>query len=589
MDVLRRLYKYAPEKRGYSYVSMILSAIATILSVIPYLYLWKFLNELLVIKNIESANKYALWIFMFMVLQTVVYFLSLYCSHIFAFRVERNLKIEGLNNLLDASFSFFDTNPSGKTRQIIDDNASETHSILAHMQPDMVNAVVYPIILLIVSFLVSIKLGIVMVGSLIIGIFLIIKMFGNQNFLQNYMDSNENMSSEIVEYIRGIKVVKIFNIGIEKFQSLHKTIINSSELGYAYSLSCRKWKVFYDSFFMGLCMIMIPYGLYLLNMNTSTGKIISYMVFFAAFTELFYIAFNKVMFLGQNKAKAKNSIDKLEDIFNKMQVKKLESKFLNEIDSFDIEFENVSFKYEEGSNYVLKDLSFKLDSGKSYALIGSSGSGKSTIAKLISGFYEIDSGKIKIGSRDIKDYSREAIARSIAFVFQNAKLFKISIYENVRIGNPKATYNEVMKALEEARCNDILDKFELRENTVIGSKGVYLSGGETQRIVIARAILKNSPIIILDEASAAADPENEYELQIAFSKLIKNKTVIMIAHRLSAIKNIDEIIVVENGEIVERGSSKVLLENKSSKYNFFMDMYLRANDWVVSNEVKVNG
>ena len=265
MDVLRRLYKYAPEKRGYSYVSMILSAIATILSVIPYLYLWKFLNELLVTKNIESANKYALCIFMFMVLQTVVYFLSLYCSHIFAFRVERNLKVEGLNNLLDASFSFFDTNPSGKTRQIIDDNASETHSILAHMQPDMVNAVVYPIILLIVSFLISIKLGIVMVGSLIIGIFLIVKMLGNQNFLQNYMDSNENMSSEIVEYIRGIKVIKIFNIGIEKFQSLHKTIINSSELGYAYSLSCRKWKVFYDSFFMGLCMITIPYGLSLIH------------------------------------------------------------------------------------------------------------------------------------------------------------------------------------------------------------------------------------------------------------------------------------------------------------------------------------
>lgn len=585
MDVLRRLYKYAPEKRVYSYVSMILSAIATILSVIPYLYLWKFLNELLVTKNIESANKYALCIFMFMVLQTVVYFLSLYCSHIFAFRVERNLKVEGLNNLLDASFSFFDTNPSGKTRQIIDDNASETHSILAHMQPDMVNAVVYPIILLIVSFLVSIKLGIVMVGSLIIGIFLIVKMFGNQNFLQNYMDSNENMSSEIVEYIRGVKVIKIFNIGIEKFRSLHKTITNSSELGYAYALSCRKWKVFYDSFFMGLCMITIPYGLYLLNVNTHLGEIISYTVFFAAFAELLYNAFNKVMFLGQNKAKAKNSIDKLEEIFNKMQVKKLDGGLSDEIQNFDIEFEKVSFKYEENTPYVLKDLSFKLDSGKSYAIIGSSGSGKSTIAKLISGFYDIDSGVIRIGGRDIKEYSRETIASSIAFVFQNAKLFKMSIYDNVRIGNPNATYEEIMQALEKARCNEILDKFELRENTMIGAEGVYLSGGETQRIVIARAILKNSPIIILDEASAAADPENEYELQMAFTQLIKNKTVIMIAHRLSAIKNMDEIIVVENGQIIERGSSKLLLEDKSSKYSYFMNMYIRANDWMVSNEV----
>ncbi|HIC0380895.1 TPA: ABC transporter transmembrane domain-containing protein, partial [Streptococcus agalactiae] len=231
------------------------------------------------LKNLESANKYALWIFMFLVLQTLVYFLSLYCSHMFAFRVERNLKIEGLNNLLEASFSFFDTNPSGKTRQIIDDNASETHSILAHMQPDMVNAMVYPVILLVVSFLVSISFGIVMVVSLVLGVFLITKMFGNQNFLQKYMASNEDMSSEIVEYIRGVKVIKIFNIGIEKFRSLHKTIITSSELGYAYAISCRKWKVFYDSFFMGLCMVTIPYGVYLLNINTHLGEIISYTVF----------------------------------------------------------------------------------------------------------------------------------------------------------------------------------------------------------------------------------------------------------------------------------------------------------------------
>ncbi len=543
------------------------------------------MNELLVLKNLESANKYALWIFMFLVLQTLVYFLSLYCSHMFAFRVERNLKIEGLNNLLEASFSFFDTNPSGKTRQIIDDNASETHSILAHMQPDMVNAMVYPVILLVVSFLVSISFGIVMVVSLVLGVFLITKMFGNQNFLQKYMASNEDMSSEIVEYIRGVKVIKIFNIGIEKFRSLHKTIITSSELGYAYAISCRKWKVFYDSFFMGLCMVTIPYGVYLLNINTHLGEIISYTVFFTAFIELLYNAFNKVMFLGQNKAKAKNSIDKLEEIFNKMQVKKLDSGLSDEIQNFDIEFEKVSFKYEGNTPYVLKDLSFKLDSGKSYALIGSSGSGKSTIAKLISGFYDVDSGVIKIGGRDIKEYSRETIASSIAFVFQNAKLFKMSIYDNVRIGNPDATYEEIMQALEKARCNEILDKFELRENTMIGAEGVYLSGGETQRIVIARAILKNSPIIILDEASAAADPENEYELQMAFTQLIKNKTVIMIAHRLSAIKNMDEIIVVENGQIIERGSSKLLLEDKSSKYSYFMNMYIRANDWIMSNEV----
>ena len=248
--------------------------------------------------------------------------------------------------------------------------------------------------------------------------------------------------------------------------------------------------------------------------------------------------------------------------------------------SHDIDFSGVTFRYEEGVD-VLTDFSLKLESGKKYALVGSSGSGKSTIAKLISGFYPVSSGELKIGGVDISKYKRETLEHEIAFVFQNAKLFKTSIYENVKIGRPDASREEVVKALDLAMCGSILDKFETREDTIIGAKGVHLSGGETQRIAIARAILKDAPIIILDEASAASDPENEYEMQQAFSKLMEGKTVIMIAHRLSSIRNVDEILVVEDGKVTERGSHDELIA-KDSKYKNLQNLYNQANEWRLS-------
>lgn len=581
MDTIKKLYGYAPEKRALSYISMILSAVATIFSVLPYFYFWKLLRELLVFGNAGDAKRLASLIFLYMVLRTVTYLASLAFSHLFAFRVETNLKTTGLNYLLGASFSFFDTNPSGRTRQVIDDNASKTHSVLAHLQPDIINAVLYPIILITVSFLVHKWLGIIMIIATILGGFLVMKMFGDQNFMQKYLQSIEDMNSEIVEYIRGIKVVKIFNINIERFTSLEDSIRNSSKLAYNYAFSCRPWFVLFQAFFMSLALVIIPFGFYQFNFGTNVNEIIATVAFYATFAGLLFNAITKVMFLGQNLTQAKDSVDKLEDLFIRMRNKELESGLVNKMENYDIEFDKVSFKYDEDSPYILQELSFKLKEGRSYALIGSSGGGKSTIAKLISGFYDIDSGFIRIGGKEISEYSRETLAENIAFVFQNIKLFQDSIYENVRYGNEDASHEEIMQALQDARCDEILDKFETRENTIIGSDGVYLSGGETQRIAIARAILKDAPIIILDEASAAADPENEYEIQQAFSSLMRGKTVIMIAHRLTAIQNVDEILVIKDGEIAERGKGKDLLEKENSKYKHFMDLYNRVNEWKV--------
>ena len=286
----------------------------------------------------------------------------------------------------------------------------------------------------------------------------------------------------------------------------------------------------------------------------------------------------RIMFAFQNNFNAKQVLERLDNLIVGMKQEKLSHGQIEKMRKFDIAFENVSFKYEE--NYIIKDLSFYLEEGKTYAFVGPSGSGKSTLAKLISGFYAIQEGQIKIGGHTIREYAEETLLKNISFVFQHSKLFKKSIYENVKIGNPKATREEVLEALRLAQCQSILDKLPEREHTIIGSTGIYLSGGETQRVAIARAILKNANLIILDEASASTDPENEYELQQALSHLIKGKTTIMIAHRLSSIRNVDEILFIEKGQIVERGSYEELIK-ADGRYKAWNDLYYQANDWRV--------
>ena len=322
----------------------------------------------------------------------------------------------------------------------------------------------------------------------------------------------------------------------------------------------------------------MPFAIIALHRGEAAAEVLTRVIFFAAFGGVMFAALMRIMYVGMYQMQAQMVVDKFEEIFESMKKNGLEHGVRETFDNFDIEFRNVSFKYAK--DYVLKDVSFRLAEHKTYALVGSSGGGKSTIAKLISGFYKINEGSILIGGHDIAEYSEKALLSTIAFVFQNAKLFKTSIFENVHIGNPSASHEEVMKALEEARCGDILDKFPERENTIIGAKGVHLSGGETQRIAIARAILKNADIIILDEASAAADPENEYEIQQAFSNLMKNKTVIMIAHRLSSIRSVDEILVIDGGTVIERGSDADLMQ-KDGQYRRLQEMYARANAWRV--------
>ena len=541
-------------------------------------FLWKFLYALLVTKSVTDGSMYATVIVSLLAGYSVVYFCALWASHVLGFRLESNLRKTAIKHLMNASFAFFDMNPSGKIRKLIDDNAQETHMLIAHLIPDNISALFTPIFMFIIVFAVDVKLGLLLVAVAVIGGVQMMFMMGNKDFMRKYQAALERMNAEAVEYVRGMQIVKIFKSTVESFKAFYEAITGYSDLAYKYTLSCRTPYVLFQVLFNLFSVFTIPAAVYFMNKGADGNLIIAKIIFFVCIAGILFSAFMRVMYVGMYNFQAKSVVDKLENLFAEMEKDNLEHGTEETFDNFGIEFKNVSFGYTEEK--ILKDVSFKLEPNKTYALVGSSGGGKSTIAKLISGFYKINSGEILIGGKNISSYSKHALMHHIAFVFQTSKLFKTSIFENVKMGNKDASDEEVMTALRLARCEDILAKFPEREKTIIGSKGVHLSGGEIQRVAIARAILKNADIVILDEASAAADPENEYEIQQAFSNLMKNKTVIMIAHRLSSIKNVDEILVVEDGNIAERGSDAELMQ-KGGKYSHLQGLYSKANEWRV--------
>ena len=576
MDIYKKLFKYVPDKKYLIYSGIFMSMISSALSILPYWFLYKFLNEFILMKNFERAQYYAFIIFIIMVLQSLIYFFAAWLTHLFAFRLESNLRKKGIEHLMNASFYFFDVKQSGRIRKIIDDNATDTHMIVAHLIPDITLALITPILLFVIMFSVDIYLGIATVILTILSAIFTVLMYGDIKFMDKYNKSLERVNSESVEYVRGMQVLKIFKASIFSFKSFYDSIIDYSKSAYEYSKSCKNPFVIFQIILLGAGAYIIPFAIMISKGTQNNLEVMIKLIFFTCFIGTLFSCYMRIMYLGMHQYMASQAVDKLETLFGEMEENGIKYGTDTYFKDYNIEFKNVSFKYDD--KFILENLSFKLNENKTYALVGSSGGGKSTIAKLISGFYKIDEGEILIGDKNITNYSRESLMNNISFVFQNSKLFKTTIFENVKIGNENASYEEVMKALKMARCDDILDKFKTRENTIIGSKGVYLSGGEIQRIAIARAILKDAKIIILDEASAASDPENEHEIQLAFSNLIKEKTVIIIAHRLSSIKNVDEILVVDKGQIVERGTDTELLKN-NGRYKFLQDLFSQANEW----------
>ena len=580
LTVYKKILSYVPKERYLAYIGILLSMLSVVFKVWGYYYLSKFLIEIIVYNNIENAKYYGFCIVGLLIIGITLYGIAGLVTHVLGFRLETNLRKYGIEGLSKASFSFFDTHPSGKTRKIIDDNATDTHMIIAHLIPDNAGAILMPILLLVLGFFVSLKVGIILIILSIVGGISLSMMTGEKEFMKIYQESLETLSSETVEYVRGIQVIKIFGISVESFKALNTAIKNYSKYSLEYAMSCKRGFVGFQWFFFSFIAMVIP--ILLLFFNIEDPKMLAVELIMVLFLSgALFVSLMAIMYVSMYAFMGQSVVEKLESIFEEMNSNKLTFGSNNEFENYNITFENVSFGYTDKK--IINDLSFSLEENKSYALVGSSGSGKSTIAKLISGFYKVDSGVIKIGNRSISSYSEEALINNIAFVFQNVKLFKTSIYDNVKIGKADASYEEVMTAMNLAGCNSILDKFSEREQTQIGTKGVYLSGGEKQRIAIARAILKDAKIIIMDEASAAVDSENEYELQRAFSNLIKDKTVIMIAHRLPSIRNVDEILVMDNGEIIERGTDRELMA-LDGEYKKLQSLYNKANEWRVNYE-----
>lgn len=582
VSVYKKLISYAKEKKQLLFITIVFSVLAAVFQVSAFYYLFKLLENLILLSDVSGAKRAALIIAGSLACGGILYFLSLIVSHLFAFRLETNLRKFGIDGLTNASFKFFDVNSSGRVRKLIDDNAAQTHMAVAHLIPDNTGAMITPILVLILGFFISVRVGVVLLVLTLVSLVLLKLMMGEQQFMKRYQESLENLSSETVEYIRGMQVVKIFGVDVRSFKALNTAIKEYAQNALSYSLSCKTPYVIFQAMFFAIVAILLPLILLITGLkgNLPLLSLELIMVFFLSGVLFTYIM--KIMYLSMYIFQAQDAVSKLENLYAEMREDVLEFGDKTEFKNYDIEFNNVSFGYKKDS-LVLENLSFKLEENRSYALVGASGSGKTTIAKLISGFYKVDSGEIKIGDENISSYSKEALIDKVAFVFQDSKLFKTTIYENVAIAKKDASREEVFEAMRLAGVDGIISKFKDRENTMIGSKGVYLSGGEKQRIAIARAILKDAKIVIFDEASAAIDPDNEHELQKAFSNLMKEKTVIMIAHRLTSIKNVDEILVMEEGKIIERGSDKELME-RDSVYKHFQETYKIANDWRVADE-----
>lgn len=577
MKIYKKLFAYVQDKKYLGVLAIIFSAISAALTVYGYYLIYKFLDKLIINSNLSGAESIALKSVITLTSGAIFYFVSGMFSHILGFRLETNLRKRGIDGLEKASFRFFDLNPSGQIRKIIDDNAAQTHQVVAHMIPDSSQAIVTPILVLVLGFIVSIRVGITLLALTIIGGLILGAMMGEQEFMKIYQESLSKLSAETVEYVRGMQVVKIFKANVESFKSFYKAIKDYSKYAYDYSLSCKRPYVLYQWLFFGLIAILIIPIVYFMTSLASAKVILLELIMILFLSGVLFVSFMRMMWYSMYISQGNYAVDTLEALYEDMQKDKLVHGNVNNFKNYNIEFENVSFAYNDKA--VIENLSFNLEEGKSYALVGSSGSGKSTVAKLISGFYNVNKGSIKIGGIAISEYSDEALIKAISFVFQDSKLFKKSIYDNVALANKDATKDDVMRALKLAGCDLILDKFPERENTIIGSKGVYLSGGERQRLSIARAFLKDAPILILDEITASLDVNNEKKIQESLNNLVKDKTVVIISHRMKSIENADKIVVLQNGRVESEGKHEELLQ-KSKIYKNLIEKTKMAEEFI---------
>lgn len=573
---------------NYKYLTIlgcILAALSAILGLIPFIYIWKLIEEIiLTMPNYANATNLANygWTALFYGIVSIgIYFIALMCTHISAFRNERNMKTITMNHLLKLPLGFFSNKSSGSLRKIIDYSSGTTEGFLAHSLPDLVSAIITPIAFLVLLFTYNWVFGLLSLIPMVIALLLMMSMMegNNKHVMLKYQQALEDMNAEAVEYVRGIPITKTFQQTIFSFKSFYKTIKDYNKFVTEYSISCQIPFSSYTVSINGFFALLIPAGILLIG-STFNSSLLLDLIFYIILTPIASLIMNKIMFSSQNWMIAKQALSKIEKILDTEPLK--ESKKPEHIQNHEIEFKNVSFKYPGNKNETLKNINFKIKENQTIALVGPSGGGKTTLARLIPRFWDVDTGEILIGNINVKNVKEQELMENISFVFQETQLFKDSILNNLLIAKKNAKKEEVLKALSAAQCDDIIEKLPDGINTIIGKSGVYLSGGEQQRIALARVILKDAPIIILDEATAFADPENEYKIQKAFKKITDGKTVLMIAHRLSTIKNVDKIHVIQSGEIIESGTHNELIE-ANGFYKNMWNNYNESVQWKLKN------
>lgn len=583
---LKELMMYAGKRRFLTYASWVFSALSAVCGVMPFVFIFFIIKEV-----VEVAPDFSLatgiirngWLAVIFSVATIfVYVCGLMCSHMAAFRVASNIKKKTMKHISMLPIGYVGEYGSGKLRRIVNESSGATENYLAHNLPDMVQAIFTPIIMIVLLFVFDWRFGLVSLIPFIFGFIAMSKMAGPAmaHDMELFNNAVADMNNEAVEYVRGVPVVKTFGQTVFSFKKFKGSIDNYYNFCISYTKRMRKPMLLYTTFINSGFAFLIGLALILAKGEAIGQNLFLNFVFYVIFTPAIVTALTKIMYLSENGMIVNDALNRIHSIIDLKPLE--ESKNPKKILDNSIEFENVNFKYSNSSNNALSNVSFKVDSGATVAFVGPSGGGKTTIAGLINRFWDVNSGVIKIGKVDVKDLAKEDLMNNISYVFQDSKLLKMSILDNVKLANPEASKEMVLEALHKAQCDDIIEKMPNGIDTIIGTKGVYLSGGEQQRICIARVILKNAPIVILDEATAYADPENEVLVQRAFDELAKNKTVIMIAHRLSTVINANKIFVVKDGKIVEEGNHNSLLSAKGL-YSKMWNEYQTAVKWKVGD------
>ena len=582
---LSRLMGYAGNYRYFTYASWVLSAVSALVALVPFVYIWKILRDVL-----NAAPDYAQavniphygWMaVLFAVLAYLIYIAALMCSHLSAFRVATNLRLEVSEHLATLPLGFTETFGSGKLRKIIHESTGAAETFLAHQLPDKYNAMATPIGLLVLLLVFDWRLGLLSLVPVALGFVIMSAMTGRRmaDKMRQYGNALESMSNEAVEYVRGIPVVKTFGQSVFSFKKFKATIDEYEKWVIAYTKELRMPMMLYTAAINGVFAFLIVGGL-LFTRNGVTSEFLLNLLFYIIITPVISLTLTRIMYMSENELVVADALARVDSVLDAEPVP--ENDHPRHPKDASVSLKDVHFSYD-GKTDVIKGVSLKIQPGQMVAFVGPSGGGKSTLANLICRFFDVQSGSVRVGGADVRDIPKEELMDTISFVFQNSRLLKGSILDNVRLGRAQATEAEVLAALKAAQCMDIVEKFPEGIHTVIGTKGVYLSGGEQQRIAIARAMLKNAPILLLDEATAFADPDNEAKVQAAFAQLAKGKTVLMIAHRLSTVANADCIYVVQDGQIVESGTKDELCAQNGLFARMWQD-YQASVQWKVAKE-----